>query len=188
MSENLSDWLTQFHDLNPSEQDTVAETSKKEYALDLFQQVLPAIDRGDKFFYRKLSDDEKKSIVPWTLMRWISSPQNDYDQPRNLLAVNDLVNVNFSHLSPRLNAGKSGHAELQWMLLAMCGYGTVRRKFMKPARGAVKNRLEEALLKFFPHLKTDDLELLLQINTDEDLIQFFKDNGFDDKTIKEIFK
>ena len=37
-------------------------------------------------------------------------------------------------------------------------------------------------------MKDDDIELMLKLNTKEDLEEFFKDNGLDDKTIKELFK
>ena len=39
-----------------------------------------------------------------------------------------------------------------------------------------------------PHLKQDEIDLLLSINSDDDLKQMAKDFGLDDKTIKEIFK
>ena len=37
-------------------------------------------------------------------------------------------------------------------------------------------------------MNDDDLELLMQINTKEDFEQFFKENGYDDKAIKELLK
>lgn len=189
MSNEVGDWLAGFHDLNPATADVEDDTKAKTYKLDLFRQVLPALDRRDKFYFSRLTPEEKASIEPWLLMRWMTSAVSDREQPHYLLSINDFVNNNFSCLVQKKTLGIEGHKELQWMLLALCGTGkTPQRKFMKPPKGAVKNRLEEALLSFFPLLKDSDLELLIQINTQDDLKQFFIDNGYDDKTIKEIFK
>jgi hypothetical protein len=75
------------------------------------------------------------------------------------------------------------------MLLAISGTGK-REKHIWPGapKGVKKSALVEALLAFYPSLKDDDIELLLQINTQQDLEKFFKENGYDDKTIKELFK
>jgi hypothetical protein len=186
LSNDLTDWLSSFQELNP---DTVDETDKPEQKLDLFRQVLPALDRGDKFFYKKLSQEEQATIEPWILMRWMTSVASDKEQPQFLLSVNDFVNSNFSALSPKKTLGKEGHKELQWMLLSLCGMKrNPQRKFMKPPKGAVKNKLEEEMIKFFPLLNDTELELMLQLNDDETLTDFFKSNGYDDKTIKELLK
>ena len=42
--------------------------------------------------------------------------------------------------------------------------------------------------EMFPHLKLDEVELMLNINTKDELKQFVKDSGMPDKEIKEIFK
>lgn len=187
MSNDMGDWLSELQDMNPDmiEEDS---TTKKGYKLDLFKQVLPAIDRKNKFYYRSLTPEEQSSIEPWILMRWMTSC-SDNDQPHYLITVNDFLNNNFDCLVEKKTKGITGHKELQWMLLCLCATGkSIKRQFMKPGKGAVKNRLEEALLSFFPLLKDSDLELLIKINTQEDFEKFFRDNGYDDKTISEIFK
>ena len=189
MNNELSDWLTDFHNQNISDEDYEIEKGRETYKLDLFKTILPAIDKQDKKFYSKLSKEEQDSIEPWILMRWLTSAEFDKDQPHYLLTVNDFVNNNFSVLAPKKSQGLDGHKELQWMLLTLCGsLKSSKRKFIKPGKGATKNRLEETLLDFFPLLKNDELELLLKINTAQDIERFLKDNGYDDKTIKEIFK
>jgi hypothetical protein len=186
---DMSDWLNGFHELNPDTIERDDELEKKSYKLDLFSQILPAIDRRDKLYYRKLKPEEQASIEPWILMRWIVSPASDKEQIHYLLSVNDFVNNNFNCLAPKKTLGIKGHKELQWMLLAMCGTGKkVHRKFLKPGKGTVKNKLEEAVLSFFPLLKDSDLELLLKINSQEELKNFFIDNGYDDKSLIDLFK
>lgn len=180
MTDNVGDWINNFFELNPDadrfEEDV--KSKKKESTLTLAME-LPAMDFRDRDFYQNLSEEHKKEISLWILMRYMSSSQNAAEQ--HLTIVNDVVNTNFAALSK--------HPELQWKLLALCGTGKKQfHPWIPPGKKAKKNRLEEALIQFFPLMKDEDLEMLQQINTKDDLEQFFRDNAFDDKTIKEIFK
>jgi hypothetical protein len=51
-----------------------------------------------------------------------------------------------------------------------------------------KDKVEELIREIFPLAKSDEVELLLSINTKEDLKVLAEINGIDDKEIKEIFK
>ena len=51
-----------------------------------------------------------------------------------------------------------------------------------------KSKRVDFVNDILPHLKQDEIDLLLSINNDEDLKQMAKDYGLDDKTIKDIFK
>lgn len=176
--ENVNDWLTSFRELNPSSVIEEESKTKKESTLTLAME-LPAMDYRNLNFYNNLSDEHKKEISLWILMRYMSSSQNDAEL--HLTLVNGVVNKNFSVIAK--------HPELQWKLLAICG--TNKKQFhpwIAPGKRAKKNRLEETLSGFFPLMKDSDLEMLQQINSKEDFEKFFKDNGYDDKTIKELFK
>lgn len=180
MSDNVDNWLNDFYNLNPDALKPAehVKAAKKESTLTLAME-LPAMDFKDRDFYNNLSEEHKKEISLWVLMRYMSSSQNSAEQ--HLTFVNDVVNVNFSALSK--------HPELQWKLLTICG--TNKKQFhpwIPPGKRAKKNKLEEALIQFFPLMKDEDLEMMQTINTQQDFEQFFKDNAFDDKTIKEIFK
>jgi hypothetical protein len=180
MIDNVSDWLNGFYNLNPDAErfEEEVKSKKKESTLTLAME-LPAMDYKDKDFYTNLSEEHKKEISLWILMRYMSSSQSDAEL--HLSLVNDIVNINFAALAK--------HPELQWKLLSLCGTGKKQfHPWIPPGKKAKKNRLEEALVSFFPLMKDDDLAMLQQINTKEDFAQFFKDNAFDDKTIKEIFK
>lgn len=176
---DISNWLDSFRELNPdSTIDDDAKAGKKDNILPLALE-LAGMDFRDKSFYSNLNEEQKKVISLWVLMRYMSSAQNDADY--HLTMVNDVVNTNFAVISK--------HPELQWKLLALCGTGKKQfHTWIPPGKKAKKNRLEEALIGFFPLMKDSDLELLQQINTQEDFVEFFKQNAFDDKTIKEIFK
>lgn len=178
MTENVSDWLSGFFELNPDAIQQEVVVDKKVNILPLNLE-LAAMDFRDKDFYTNLNDEQKKAISLWVLMRWMSSSKGDAIQ--HLTLVNAVVNKNFSVISK--------HPELQWKLLALCGTSKKQyREWVPPGKKAKKNRLEEALLQFFPLMKDSDLDMLQTINTQQDFEEFFKANALDDKTIKEIFK
>lgn len=171
-------WIDEFYALNPDAVEVETKKAKKESTLGLPTELL-AMDTGNMAFYKNLSDEHKKEISLWVLMRFMSSCQGAPEH--HLMMVNDLVNHNFNNLSK--------HPELQWKLLALCG--TRKKQFhpwIAPPKGIKKNKVEAAIIEHYPLLNDEELELLLKINTQSDLEQFFKENGYDDKTIKEMFK
>lgn len=179
LSNEVGDWIEGFYQMNPDAVRVDDEPKKKKKESTLTLQVeLPAMDLRNMDFYAKLSDEHKKEISLWVLMRFMSSSQGATEH--HIMMVNDVVNHNFSNISK--------HPELQWKLLALCGTGKKQfHPWIAPPRGIKKNKLEEAVLKHYPLLKDSDLELLLKLNTQADWEAFFKDNGYDDKTIKELF-
>jgi hypothetical protein len=186
LSNDLKDWLDGFNVSNTSE---YAITAGKEYLVDMFRESLPALDARDLKFYSNRSPEQRKEIEKsmWILMRFMSSSKSAAEH--HLLMVNELVNVNFNLFVKKAREGKEGHPELQWMLLALCGSGKKQYHEKVPApKGLKKNKLEEGILIHYPLLNDSDLELLLQINSKEDIEGFFKENGYDDKTIKELLK
>src|SRR5271165_2710720 len=90
---NIQDWLTQFHQLNPDEEQFSEEG--KTYKNDMFKEVLPAIDCGDKTFYNKRTSEQKQELAKnmWMTMRYMSSSQSYTEL--HIMMVNDLVNVDF---------------------------------------------------------------------------------------------
>lgn len=177
--DDISNWLEGFFELNPDAVDEEEVTATKKKSTLTLDMELPAMDFGNKNFYRDLSDEHKKEIGLWVLMRFMSSSENM--GAHHLMMVNDLVNNNFSDLSK--------HPELQWKLLALCGTGRKQyHPWIAPPKGVKKNKLEQAVLDFYPLMRDDELELMLKINTPEDFERFFKENGYDDKAIKELLK
>lgn len=179
MSNDVTEWRDEFFALNPDAVEVEVVKAKKKASTLTLDMELPAMDFRNMNFYRDLSDEHKKEISLWLLMRFMSSSQSAKEH--HLLMVNDLVNQNFSVISK--------HPELQWKLLALCGSGKKQfHPWIVPPKGQKKNKIEETILEFFPLLNDEELELFLTINTKEDLELFFKENGYDDKTIKELLK
>jgi len=98
-----------------------------------------------------------------------------------IFMVNELVNKNFEEIYK--------HPELQWMLMSMCGTGKIEfHPYIKPPNSRKKkNKVTEFLSDLFPTLKSDELEMILDINTKDELKQLAEAHGYDDKAIKDIF-
>lgn len=179
--DNIEDWINGFLELNPdaaTSRQEVVKAGKKESTLTLAME-LPAMDYRDKDFYKNLSDEHKKEISLWILMRYMSSSQGDSEH--HIMMVNDIVNVNFSIFNK--------HPELQWKLLALCG--TSKKQYhpwIPPPKKQKKNKLEEVLIQLNPLIKDDELELLQKVNTQKDFEEYLRGNAFDDKFINDLFK
>ena len=152
---------------------------KKAPAIPL-KDVMTAIDKKDRGFYSRLTDEQKKAFSAWMMMRYASSVQGR-NAAQYLFMVNELVNKNFSDVSK--------HPELQWLLLSACGSGKVEfHPYIKPPNSKKKrDKVSEFIYSIYPDLKRDDLELLLTLNSREDLKELARAKGYDDKDIADIF-
>lgn len=176
--DDMSSWLSDFREMNPVLTEETESVKKKASTLMLADE-LHAMDFRDMDFYTNLSDTHKKEISMWLLMRFMSNSSKYADH--HLLMVNDIVNEHFSAMSK--------HPELQWKLLAMCGTDSKQyHAFIPPGKAGTKNKAEQALLDIYPLIKDDDIELLLKINSKEELVELFKEYGLDNATIKDIVK
>lgn len=139
-----------------------------------------AIDTNDFGFYSRLSKEQQKGFSAWMAMRYASSATGDTAY-HYLLMVNDIVNVEFNTLKH--------HPELQWKLLAVCGVGTpTYHPWIAPGKKKKKNKVQQFLAKIYPLLSHNEIKMLSEINTKEDLMLLAKDYGIDDKDIDKMFK
>ena len=153
---------------------------KKAPAIPL-QEVMRAIDVKDRGWYTRLDAEKKKAFSAWMMMRYASCVRGNMSADY-LYMVNECVNNRFSDVSK--------HPELQWLLFTVAGCGkTQNHEYIKPPNTRKKkNTVFTAISDLLPHLKHDELELLLSINSKDELKQYVKDAGVPDKEIKEIFK
>jgi hypothetical protein len=144
------------------------------------KDIMAAIDKKDRNFYNNLTDEGKKAFSAWMMMRYCSSVQGK-DAANYIYMTNELVNFQFSEVSK--------HPELQWLLLSACGVGKIQfHPYLKPPNARKKkNKVFEFIYELFPHMKSEDIVNLIDINTTDELKDLAKSNGYDDKSIKEIF-
>ena len=144
------------------------------------KDVMAAIDKKDRGFYNRLTDEQKKAFSAWMMMRYCSSVQGR-DAANYIYMTNELVNYQFSEVSK--------HPELQWLLLSACGVGKIQfHPYLKPPNSRKKkNKIFEFIYSIYPHMKAEDINNMIDINTKEELTEFAVAHGYDDKTIKDIF-
>jgi hypothetical protein len=147
--------------------------------LDLFKELIPAIDMGIKELYDAAGEDGKKDIKGdlWNLNRYISSVAGNYEkQALAVFKVNEYYNKNWNVL------GGTNHIKLQWQLL--CVAGKTGKKEFHPWIGLKKkkddsNKAVKLLCNIYPNMKLDEVETLARISTKAEIKQLAKDHGYD---------
>jgi len=144
------------------------------------KDIMAAIDKKDRGFYDRLTPEQKKAFSAWMMMRYCSSVQGR-DAANYIFMTNELVNYQFMEVSK--------HPELQWLLLSACGVGKVQfHPYLKPPNARKKkNKVFDFVYELFPHMKAEDINEFINLNTQEELKQLAENHGYDDNTIKDIF-
>jgi hypothetical protein len=134
-------------------------------------------DRKNRHFYDELTAEERKKFSNYLMIRWGSSVEGSRDlQEFYVISCNERFNKHFFDL------GK--HPKLQWLLATTVSpdMGTPRHPWIAPRKkepgaGSVKKQLSE----LFPHMKTDEIDLLASITTKKELDAYIRQHGNDSK-------
>jgi hypothetical protein len=156
-------------------------SKEKERKLEL-KTILSALDRKQIGFYDSLTDEQKKEIEPYVLMTFMSSCSNIKLAYSHLLMVNEVVNVEYEEIRK--------HPKMQWMLLCLCGSGANQFHpwIARPKKQKNNNKIYNFLSQIYPTLKKDEIELLEEVNSKEELMELAKQQGYSDAELKETFK
>lgn len=151
------------------------------------KEEMSALDLRKFDWYASLSEEDQKSLSMWVLMRYASSTDSKVKEINEhyLTMVNDLVNVHFNDLRH--------YPDLQWRLMQCAAIGTNQfHSWIKPGkRKKAKNgnaKLEEFMLAMHPHLKDDELVILLDSMGEDEIIAMLEDTGIEKKKIKDYLK
>ena len=150
--------------------------------VDLFKDMIPAVDFGIKELWDAAGPDGQKEIKGdlWNLNRYISTvigPRED--QEAAVVAVNDVYNKNWAILG-------ANHPQLQWYLLCYAGNAGKKQshKWIKLERTAdSSSKTVKFLLELFPNMKKDEVELLARISSKSDIKQLAEAHGIDPKSV-----
>lgn len=151
--------------------------------VDLFKDMIPAVDMGLKELWDAVSDEGRKEIKGdfWNLNRYISSVKspNRELQEHFVLTVNEFYNKNWALIQK--------HPKLVWQTLCLCSHESKKTYFHEwlPMK-RVKNKKEEFLAELFPNMKRADIETLATITTEKDIKEYCKGLGWDKKQIDGI--
>ena len=153
--------------------------AKKAPAIPL-KDIMAALDKRDRGYYNRLTPEQKKAFSSWMMMRYASSVQGK-DAAHYIYMTNELVNRDYSEVSK--------HPELQWLLLSACGVGKIQfHPYLKPPNAKKKkDKVSEFISSIHPHMKSEEIALLQEINSKDELKDYARSHGYDDKSIKDIF-
>lgn len=161
----------------------------KKYKLNMFD-ALRAMDLKNRDFYDNLNDEEKKGFAPFVMVRWASVVNHSMSEMDEwwLKATNQRFNTNMLDLM----SGDNKHPKLAWLIATTTspGMGAMKHQWIGYKKKTTKsnNKLKKFVIAQFSTLSDDEVELLLTMITNKDVKQYATDLGYDDKTIKAIFK
>ena len=143
--------------------------------------VLGAVDLDGKEIWDDLSESQQKSIVFYTLNRYISSVVGSREvQEHYLLVGNERYNKN-------LFAVLSKHPKLCWQLACSCSHESkkiYRHQWLSLKKE--KNKKESFLAELFPDAKLSDIEMLAKETTTKEIKQYCESLGWEKKQINAI--
>lgn len=166
--------------------------------IDLFKEIIPAVDLNLRDLWDAVGDDERKEIKGdmFNLNRYISSvkDQPPHIQEHFVTAVNDVYNKHWSELQKE--------PKLLWLLLCMCNYDGPegfdrngdRRTFFHEWIGFKKmgtdksNKRAKVLEAIYPNMKFDEIELIAKMSTDKEIIALALDHGYEKSEITKMMK
>lgn len=151
--------------------------------VDLFKDMIPAVDMGMKELWDATDENGQKEIKGdlWNLNRYISSVKSNNRELKEhyTLTVNEFYNKNWNEISK--------HPKLQWQTLCVCSHESKKTHFhewLGLKRGG--NKKEEFLAELFPDMKRKDIETLAAITTDKEIKEYCEKLGWDKKQINGI--
>jgi hypothetical protein len=138
------------------------------------------LDTKNRAFYDELNEEERKKFATYLMLRYSASVEGGPDiQEWYLRVTNERVNANFFDL------GK--HPKLQWLLCTTVSPDMGRQRHYWQASKKKEGSNSKALkflTKLYPHLRTDELELLAELNDTKELKALAKTMGMSDSEIK----
>lgn len=129
--------------------------------VDLFE-VLNALDKKDYGYYDRLSAEQKKKVVPFMLVHWMSAIKGSEGLSRYyVMSTNEYANKYlFAEFVQK-------HPKLQWMMLCSSSPGMgkqfhqwiphIRDKVIKYKEGATLKEIKDYYTKIYPKADTDSI-------------------------------
>jgi len=151
--------------------------------VDLFKDIIPAVDMGIKELWDAVTEDGQKEIKGdfWNLNRYISNVKSNNRelQEHFLLTTNEYYNKNWNDIQK--------HPKLVWQTLCLCSHESKKTQFHEwlPLKKQ-KDKKTEFLAELFPNMKRSDLETLSAITTDKEIKKYCEDLGWDKKQVNAI--
>lgn len=142
--------------------------------LNIFD-ILGAIDSQNIEYYRDLSPEERKQIVPFVLMQWLSCTPDK----QQIVLLNEIVNGRVFQLNK--------HPELLFYLLTLCTSGKRKRYAWKKAPHKTTSFPKAVkVLKDALGYSTECTMECLSLYTNNDVIHYATRLGYQSDFIKDL--
>lgn len=132
----------------------------KEYKNDIFE-VIKQIDRKNYNYYDSLTDEQKKEIQPYTLMRWMSTVSDEQSHQKYNITINNNVNKYFWELSK--------YKDLQFKLLCTSGQRGFNRHQWIPISKTLNDKTLNSIKEYFQGLTTQEIQMKYQKMSKEEI-------------------
>lgn len=149
------------------------------------KEIIAAVDLNSKTLWEELDEEQQKSLKGelWILNRYISSAKtsNREHAEHFVLTVNEYFNKHWFTIQK--------HPKLMWQLLCMCnwdGNKTFYHEWVGLGKKTNNNKRTNLLESVYPNMKDDEIELLLEISTDDELKELARELGWTNKEIKDL--
>lgn len=145
------------------------------------KEILASIDLGGRDVWDEWTPEQQKSVVFFTLNRYISNVRGNRDLQEHFLVVgNERFNKNLFSIM-------SKHPKLTWQTASSCSHDNKKIHFHEwIGLKKEKNKKAEFLAELFPNMKMSDIETLSIINTEKDIKEYCEKLGWDKKQINAI--
>ena len=137
------------------------------------QNEMAQFDRKNREFYDELTDEERKKFSNYLMIRWGSAVQGSRDlQEFYLISTNERLNKHFFAINR--------HPRLQWLCATTVspGMGTHRHQWIaSKKKEGNSSAIRKQIAELFPNLKNDELDLMAEITTKQELDQYLRNLG-----------
>ena len=141
------------------------------------QSEMRAFDRKDRAFYDSLTEEEQRKFAPFLMIRWGSAVEGSRElEEYYVIATNERLNRHFFSINT------ARHKKLQWLMATSVSpdLGTHRHPWIAPyKRDKQQGAKRRALGKIYPDVDDRDLDVLVQITTDQEIKEYHKNMGED---------
>lgn len=134
--------------------------------------VLAALDRKDYNYYDRLTEEQKRKIVPYMLVHWMSAVKSNGNVGQYyLLSTNEHAN---KHL---FNEFVAKHPKVQWLMLCAISPNVgkqfhqylpnIRERVSKYREAASLSEMKEYYKKIYPNVNDENITLLSKTFVEE---------------------
>ena len=133
------------------------------------------LDLKNRDFYDSLDADERKKFSTFLMIRWSSAVEGSRElQEYYVQSTNHYLNKHFFTVNK--------HPRLQWLMATAVspGLGKNEHPWIAPKKKEKgSNDVKKVLLKLYPNMKHDEIELLSKLVDKKDIAWYLKDAGSD---------